>query len=46
MVVGEKLIYELSNDFLTYELMDSFGVVYPQFWLNLNVEVLFNNILL
>jgi len=38
MVVGEKLIYELSNHSLTYELMDSLGVVYPQFWLSLNVE--------
>jgi hypothetical protein len=38
MVIGEKLISELSNNFLTYELMDSLGVVYPQFWLNFNVE--------
>jgi hypothetical protein len=38
MVVGEKLIFKLSDHFHARELMDSLGVVYPQFWLNLNVE--------
>jgi len=38
MVVGEKLISELSNHFFTHELMGSLRVVYPQFWLSLNVD--------
>jgi hypothetical protein len=44
MVVGEKLIPKLNNRFPTCELMDSLGVVYPQFRLSLNVDGYFQHL--
>jgi hypothetical protein len=37
----KKLIFELGNCFLFHELMDALGVVYPQYWLGLELETSF-----
>jgi hypothetical protein len=43
MVVVEKLIFELSNHFSIYELINSLGIVYPQFWLSPEFESSFQH---
>jgi hypothetical protein len=35
------LIYELGNHFPSHEFMDTFEVVYPQYWLGLDLETSF-----
>jgi hypothetical protein len=37
----KKLIFELGNYFPSHELMDALGVVYPQYWLGLELETSF-----
>jgi hypothetical protein len=44
MIVVEKFIFKLNNCFLTNELMDSLGVVYPHFWLSLNTKGSFQHL--
>jgi hypothetical protein len=39
--VIENLIYELGICFFFHELMHAFGVVYPQYWLGLDLETSF-----
>jgi hypothetical protein len=38
----EKLIFEFQNCFPFHELMNALGVVYSQYWLGLNLKLLFN----
>jgi hypothetical protein len=37
----EELIFELGNYFPSHELVDALGVVYPQYWLGLELETSF-----
>jgi hypothetical protein len=40
-ITTEELIFELGNYFPSHELVDALGVVYPQYWLGLELETSF-----
>jgi len=39
--ITKKMIFELGKCFPFQELMDAFGMAYPQYWLVLNLETSF-----
>jgi hypothetical protein len=39
--ITKNFIFELGNCFPFHELMDALGVVYPQYWLGLELETSF-----
>jgi len=39
--VGEVLIWELETSFLTNGVMDALGIVYPQYWMQVECDASF-----